>query len=316
MPILRDLLEPLQSAFSANEKGQERAVWLLYTLLAIVVPLTCARTSNLLRSLNSLFGLSISSRRYYTFMASPKLPWDSLWVMLWKRIHNPLTSGRLILVLDDSINVKTGLSVWACQYLFDHAAKRNQSRYPWSQNIVMVGLLKPIHGRWCCLPMSFAFYFMKKTLANRTLKIGRKVVPFKTKFTQAVEMITRIAGVFESAPVLVVTDSWFGNAGLLKPLRETIGKRGHLLSRLRVNSVLYDLPQEDPTRTRRGRPRKYGARLGTVTEWAQRIQSLTTPYQIPLYGRVREVLAYDQVVMLKSLRCRVRVSGFFTRANR
>jgi len=157
MFILRDLLNPLQSDFPDTRKGQERANWFLYTLLAIMVPLTRARTSNLLRSLNSLFGLSLSSRRYYTFMASPKLPWVSIWTRVWKCIPHPLTEGRLLLVLDDSINVKTGLKVWACQHFFDHAAKSNQSRYPWSQNIVVVGLLKQIHGRWCCLPLSFAF---------------------------------------------------------------------------------------------------------------------------------------------------------------
>jgi hypothetical protein len=34
----------------------------------------------------------------------------------------------------------------------DHAAKANQSDYPWAQNIVSVGLLKRVHARWACLP--------------------------------------------------------------------------------------------------------------------------------------------------------------------
>ncbi len=173
MFILRDLLTPLQTAFSGTSKGRERATWFNYTLLAILVPLTCSRTSNLLRGLNSLFGISVSSRRYYTFMASPRLPWEKVWRILWKSIPQPLTSGRLILALDDSINIKTGRKIFACQHFFDHAAKTNQCRYPWSQNIVVVGLLKQIHGRWCCLPMGFAFYFMQKTLAQRVVKMGK-----------------------------------------------------------------------------------------------------------------------------------------------
>jgi len=124
-------------------------------------------------------------------------------------------------------------------------------------------------------------------------------------------MISRIATVFTSVPVLVVTDSWFGNAGLLKPLRGAIGEQAHLLSRLRVNAVLHGLPVADETHKRRGRPRKYGLRLGSVAELSARFRALAVSYQVPLYGRVREVSAYDQVVMLKSLRCQVRVVWVF-----
>ena len=144
MFILREVMRPLQSAFADSAKGRERASWFVYTLLVMMVPLTCARTSNLLRSLQCLFGLCVSQRRYYTFMASPKLPWESLWCIVWRMIPQPLTQERLMVVLDDSINVKTGLKIWACQHFFDHAAKANQSRYPWSQNIVMVGLLNQV----------------------------------------------------------------------------------------------------------------------------------------------------------------------------
>ena len=75
MFILRDLLIRFQSAFPATAKGRERHRWFAYTLLAILVPFTASRTSNLLRTLHTLFGLTPGRRRYYTFMASPKLPW-------------------------------------------------------------------------------------------------------------------------------------------------------------------------------------------------------------------------------------------------
>jgi len=58
--------------------------------------------------LTHLFGLDITQRRFYTFMASSKLPWENLWIALWKLIPNPLTDGRLLLVLDDFINTKVG----------------------------------------------------------------------------------------------------------------------------------------------------------------------------------------------------------------
>ena len=111
-------------------------------------------------------------------------------------------------------------------------------------------------------------------------------------------MIAAVAKVFAQAPVLVVADSWFGNAGLLKPLRAELGARAHLLSRLRVNTVLYDLPAaRTPTP---GRPRKYGPRLGNPAQLAAALQEEARTYTLNLYGGVREVAAAE----------RVRVVGF------
>lgn len=311
MFILHGLFSPLQTAFSDSKKGQERALCFTYTLLAILVPVTCARTSNLLRCLQGLFNLSISQRRFYTFMASPKLPWENVWKTIWQSIPQPLTNGRLIAALDDSINCKTGKNIFGCQRFFDHAAKANQSRYPWSQNIVTIGLLNQIHGRWCCLPLGFAFYFMQKTLTQVVVKMGNKPIECKTKFEQAVDLLTRVSAVFLDTPILVVTDSWFGNAGLLKPLRLAIGERVQILSRLRVNAVLYASLTPSSGKKAPGRPRKYGERLGSAAELAASFQSQARSYTIPLYGELREVTAYDQMVMLKTLRCQVRVVWVF-----
>ena len=81
-------------------------------------------------------------------------------------------------------------------------------------------------------------------------------------------MLRAVAAHFANLAVLVVTDSWFGNDGLLRPLHES-GFKFDILSRLRSNITLYDLP---PRRLphQRGRSRKYGAKLGAVFELAAR----------------------------------------------
>jgi hypothetical protein len=238
MTILRTLAREFQCLFPLTENGQERFRWFVLTLQAILVPITSARTSNLLRAIETLFGVRITQWRYYTFMASVKLPWERVWEALWRAIPNPLVAGRLLVALDDSINPKTGQHIFACQRTFDHAAKTNQTRWPWAQTIVTVGLLKPIHGRWCCLPLAFAFYLRHQTLSAGCIRLRRKALVFADKFAQAVALIARLGAFFRQAPVLVVTDSWFGNNGLFKPLRARLGARVHLLSRLRVNAAL------------------------------------------------------------------------------
>jgi len=108
MLILHDILTKLKSEFTNSRKAEERGAWFAYTLIAIIIPFTSSKTSNLLRCLNSLFGISgIQKKRYYTFMASPKIPWQRLWQCLWKMIPEPLTKGRLLVAIDDYINPKT-----------------------------------------------------------------------------------------------------------------------------------------------------------------------------------------------------------------
>jgi hypothetical protein len=305
MSILPVLATQCQALFPATDRGQERWRWFFLTLQAILVPITASRTSNLLRAIATLFGLEITQSRYYTFMASVKLRWDAVWEVLWRAIPAPLTGGRLVLALDDSINPKTGRKVFACQHTFDHAAKTNQSPFPWAQTIVTVGLLKVLHGRWCCVPLAFAFYLRRVTLRDHCIRVGGQALVFQTKFAQAVRLIERLASVFVGAPILVVTDSWFGNQGLLKPLRAALGAQVHLLTRLRVNTVLHELPPAAAGQP--GRPRKYGPRLGNATALANALQAHATNYTLPLYGRVRTVRAVERLVMLKTLRCQVRV---------
>ena len=306
MFILRDILTSLQAQFHHSRKGDERGLWFIYTLLAVITHFTSSRTSNVLRCLQTLFELPISQRRFYTFMASPKLPWDKLWRTLWSLIPEPTTEGRLLLALDDCINPKTGKQIFGCASFFDHAAKINQSSYPWSQNFVSVGLLKVIKGRWACLPLAWCFYHMKKTIEAGQVKINGKHLPFKTKFEQAVEMIGQINSAFANRPVLIITDSWFGNDGLFKPLRQQIGSHCHILSRLRVNATLFDHPAAH-RKPRRGRPKKYGRRRGTAKSLAKRSMKKAKRYTLDLYGRQREVWAHDKLLMLKTLKCAVRV---------
>ena len=310
MLILHSLLGELKGEFANSRKSEERGPWFIYTLLAIILPFTSSRTSNLFRALETLFGFSIKKKKYYRFMASPKIPWDRLWIRLWKLIPEPETNGRLLVALDDFINPKTGKKIFGCANVFDHAAKQNQSKYPWAQNVVTIGLLKTIKGRWACLPLSWRYYHLEKDITENRPKYNGKEVSFQSKHEQAVAMLCDVAVEFPESNILVVTDSWFGNNGMWKPLRQKLGKRAHMISRLRSNNNLFDEPPV-PEKRKRGRPRKYGNRLGTPSSLAWEYKEQAQEYTVNLYGKARTVRAYDRVVMLRSLKCRVRVVWVF-----
>ena len=308
MFILKDILSPLQEQFSNTSQGQKRKVWFAYTLLAVVIPFTSSITSNLLRALRTLIGLDIESQRFYTFMASSTLPWRSLWRTMWGLIPTPDTDGRIIVALDDSINPKSGKKIFACGNFHDHASKCNQAAYPWAQCIVAIGLLKKVQSRWACLPLDFRFYIMKKDILAQSVNVKQKgkVVPFKSKMAQAADMIKEVR-VYYQKTVLVVTDSWFGNNGLWSPLEKGAGGTFHLLSRMRSNMMLYDLAPVAAGNKKRGRPRLYGDRLGSVDKCAAKRRAMAKNYTVFLYGKEREVKAYSHLVMSKKLKCPVRV---------
>ena len=83
-----------------------------------------------------------------------------------------------------------------------------------------------------------------------------------------------------------------------------------MISRLRTNNNLFGEPVS-PMKRKQGRPRKYGAKLGTASSLAWQYKEQAQEYTVNLYGKDRTILAYDRVVMLKSLKCRVRVVWIF-----
>ena len=88
-----------------------------------------------------------------------------------------------------------------------HAAKANQSKYPWAQNVVLVGLLKRIKGRWACLPLAHRFYLPKKAIEAKldNMKIPGEDSSFQTKLDQAVKMLTQLAHHFVGVPLSSLT---------------------------------------------------------------------------------------------------------------
>jgi len=125
-------------------------------------------------------------------------------------------------------------------------------------------------------------------------------------------MLVELSACFCGVSILVVCDSWFGNKGLFAPARQMLGEAFHMLSRLRCNIILYAMP---PAKVpgQPGRKKKYGDRMGTTAEVAARMKAQAKSYSVFLYGKQREVLAVSTTLMLKTLRCPVRVVFVYRR---
>jgi len=162
--------------------------------------------------------------------------------------------------------------------------------------------------------LTHRFYLPGKELAAQRehVQVKGKTPEFRTRLEQSVDMITMLAEHFVGMPILVVCDRWFGNNGLFAPARRLPGDTFHPLSRLRANIVLYAMP-EDNASGRKGRPRKYGERIGTTADAAAMLRGQAASLSVLLYGRQRDVLASSIVVMLKTLRCPVRLVFVYRR---
>lgn len=130
----------------------------------MILPIGNAKGSSLYKKLLIVLGYSITKTGLYRFLACKCMRWDKLWQYVFKLIPNPLEKGRLILGLDDSINPKSGKKIFGCEKFFDHAAKHNQSCYPWAQNLIKIGLLKWVHSRWALLPLLARFHHSSKAV--------------------------------------------------------------------------------------------------------------------------------------------------------
>jgi len=88
-----------------------------------------------------------------------------------------------------------------------------------------------------------------------------------------------------SSPILILCDSWFGNKSLAKEIGKNFGKTIHVLTKLSVDSVLYDSPKA-PTTRKRGRKPKYGEKLSKLSVLAGRLSRGKDRFFI--YGKNRD----------------------------
>ena len=85
------------------------------------------------------------------------------------------------------------------------------------------------------------------------------------------------------------------------------------IARLRSNNNLFELP-DSHAKKGPGRPKKYGKKLGNTSSLAVKYKHLAKEYSVNLYGRIRTVVAYDRIVMIKTLKCAVKVVWIYRKS--
>jgi len=236
--------------------------------------------------------VGLTEKRFYMFLQSSKIPLSRMWKVIYELLGEEiLEDGKIIIALDDTTYGKSGKKISGASTHYDHAAKQNCSKYVWGHCRVVIGILKSIHGRWACLPLAQALYVPVKDAGKN----------FETKIDVAGRLIGDFSKIV-NAEILVVTDSWFGNKSLWKHFCE-LPVKVHILTRLRIDSVLYDFP--DNSIRRRGPKAKYGAKLKKLPELA--LEQEKQIGQFMIYGKIRECKYAEFECMHKGFKKPVKV---------
>jgi len=296
-----DIVEDVAKAIP----GYRRIIFKII-IIALVIGKGKKRISTIFADFSTLIiGTQLTRRRFYEFLGSPKIKWQEILQIVIKKIGpRILTAGRLIFVVDDTSYGKTGKKISGCQTHFDHASKINSCKWLFGHCRVLVGVLLFIHGRWACLPFAQKLYLRKKENKEKEKESKGKTTSDNTsKIVIAADLINGLRRIIPF-PTLAACDSWFGTKTLLKALNIPELPPIHILSRLRITSALYAIPE--PQRPgKKGRKRKYGKRLPGLRELATEYERNTI--QVFMYGKERDVTYSEFICVSKALQCQIKV---------
>jgi hypothetical protein len=234
--------------------------------------------------------------RYHRFFSNAAWSINDLYEALARdAVRAFFPEGTIELGVDDTLCRRRGLTIFGTGMHHDPLnSSRNRPHVSWGHDWVILSLLIS-NPPWSptkvwALPVGMRLYRNRQGLtkgktgqAKHKDKKGKKGKKrpadpnHRTRPELAVELIEQFASWFPGRKIVVSGDSAYGGKSVLQHLPENVD----LISRVASNAALYE-PAPPPRPKQKGAPRKKGARLPSMAEWAG---DETKPY---------EVLEFDQ----------------------
>jgi hypothetical protein len=181
--------------------------------------------------------------------------------------------GTLLWAVDDTLCRKRGLTVYGTGMHHDPLiSSKAKPLVSWGHDWVVLCLLI-VHPFWAptkvfALPIAFRLYRNRQGLTKGKRSKGKSTKPkadpnHRSRPQLAVELISLVATWFPHADILVTGDSAYGGKSVLSHLPAN----AHLISHVHAKGALY-APPPPCTGKRKGAPRKKGARLPGMAQWA------------------------------------------------
>jgi hypothetical protein len=222
--------------------------------------------------------------RYHRFFSNAAWSIDDLYESLARdAIRTFFPEGTIALGVDDTLCRRRGLTIFGTGMHHDPLiSSRKRPHVSWGHDWVILSLLIS-NPPWSptkvwALPVGMRLYRNRQGLTKGKKGKKRPADPdHRTRPDLAVELIRQFAARFPGRKVVVNGDSAYGGKSVLQHLPEDVD----LISRVASNAALYE-PAPPPRPKLKGAPRKKGARLLPMAEWAA---DQTKPW---------EVLEFDQ----------------------
>ena len=185
-------------------------------------------------------GLSRGWTTYYWFLQRGRWAWLAVWQALLGVLKELFAPTVWHVVIDDTLVERISARAPGSLVHYNHTAKPNRSRFLRGQGWLCLAAVVERGWRVGAVPLMLR-------LVRRGTNRG--------KLTSA-RFLLRLLG-NRLGRVRVLLDAWFMRARLI----ESAIAGGHtVIGRVRRDLALYAVPRP-PRRQRRGRPRKYGARM-------------------------------------------------------
>jgi hypothetical protein len=189
--------------------------------------------------------------------------------------------AAVLIAVDDSLFTRTGRKVFGAGWMFEQDAPKGRTtpKFGFGNSFVCLGLLVRLPGaeRTICLPLLFRLW---------AAKTGGP-----TKIDLAHELIALFAARFPRRRIELVADSYYATRKLA-----SLPENMTACVSVRTNSAFW-APPPPPSPSYRGRPRKRGARLGSVRELVAAPDAAWQPLRLVRDGRelLSDVLTFDCV---------------------
>lgn len=185
---------------------------------------------------------------------------------------------------DDTVYRKTGRKTYGTGVFRDPVlSSRNQVVYCKGHNWVTFGLIVApefMQGKNLCLPLDEALYLKQQD-------VGRSG-EFRSHSELMVEMLSKFAERFPDRLIYHSVDGAYANEVVIGQRPKNV----HIISRLRQDAALYEIPVR-PLVKRQGRPCRRGKKLPRLTDLALEERIPWRETEVFIYGEKRPVLVKE-----------------------
>jgi hypothetical protein len=228
--------------------------------------------------------------RFHRFFSHAAWDLDVLSMHLAKLVVTIFTlGGTLLWAVDDTLCRKRGLTLYGVGMHHDPLiSSKAKPLVSWGHDWVVLCLLI-IHPFWApskvfALPIAFRLYRNRQGVTKGKKGKSKPSKPkadpnHRTRPQLAVELISLVSTWFPHDEILITGDSAYGGKSVLSQLPAN----AHLISHVHAKGALY-APPPPRAENSKGAPRKKGARLPGMPQWAADPTQLWTELSFDQFG--------------------------------